>query len=58
MKAERFPGRHPMCNCPELTWTNGAEVSRANADCRERSNGLTHRVLTAEELEEIVYGLR
>lgn len=48
---ERFPSRHPLCDCPALTFTNGEEVSAANAACREATGGITHPVVGAEELQ-------
>jgi hypothetical protein len=55
---ERFPSRHPLCECPALTFTNGEEVSAANAACREASGGLTHQIVSKEELEAFMVQIR
>lgn len=41
---DRFPGRHPLCNCPEPTFQPGQPAPDYDA-CRAQSGGITHKLL-------------
>jgi hypothetical protein len=42
-------GRHPLCHCHETTFSGGPSAAEVEA-CRERSGGITHPVLTSEDI--------
>lgn len=42
--------RHPLCICPELTFTQMLSGPKPDIDaCRAQSGGLTHKILTPDE---------
>lgn len=48
MYVDRFPARHPLCTCPELTFSNMTNDWQAiRAQCR-----YAHPVLSAEDCRE------
>jgi hypothetical protein len=49
VKVERFPRKHPLCTCPDLTWANYATFDRSQC-----AGGATaHPVLTADDLQHL-----
>ncbi len=47
---DRFPARHPLCTCPELTFKNmGADWAAIRAQCR-----YDHPVMSAEDIRTAV----
>lgn len=52
MITERFATGHPLCGCPELTFTGGPNLEQIEA-CRERSHGITHRVVSLDDLRDL-----
>lgn len=51
MRTEEFAGgRHSLCRCPETTFSGGPSAAEVEA-CREASGGITHALLTAEDVE-------
>jgi len=44
----RLPGRHPLCTCPEITWSGPAP------DRSQCAGGTTaHPVMTADDIKEL-----
>lgn len=43
-------GRHPLCRCPETTFSSAPSAAEIEA-CREASRGITHMMMTAEDVE-------
>ncbi len=52
MSTTELGGRHPLCDCPEVTFAGGPSAEQVAA-CRERSWGITHPVLAAADLRQI-----
>ncbi len=50
----RWPSRHPLCTCPELTFANLATFDRT----RCAGGATAHPVLTGEEGEQLVAALK
>lgn len=51
MRTEEFAGgRHSLCRCSETTFSGGPSAAEVEA-CREASGGITHALLTAEDVE-------
>jgi hypothetical protein len=49
VKVERFPSKHPLCTCPDLTFANFAHLDRSQC-----AGGATaHPVLTADDMRHI-----
>lgn len=48
--SEPISGRHPLCECPEVTFSSAPTAAETEA-CRARSGGITHAIITAEDVE-------
>lgn len=47
--AEFASDTHPLCRCPETTFSGGPGAAEVEA-CREASGGITHPILTSEDI--------
>lgn len=53
---ERWPQAHPMCTCPEMTFSGSAPD---RAECRRKAYPVDpHPVVSADDLRERVAALR
>lgn len=50
--AERFPARHPLCTCPELTFANMNDAPPDRTLCA--GGAIAHRVISGDEMAEMV----
>lgn len=50
MKTDRWPARHPLCTCPELTWANFATFDRPQC----MGGTTTHPVVGSEDLQRLI----
>jgi hypothetical protein len=55
VKTERFPGPHPLCRCPETTFSGGPTAAQTE-ECRRASSGITHPIVTLEDIQSLMKG--
>jgi hypothetical protein len=49
---DRFPGRHPLCTCPDKKLASGLQVLEAQPDCPGAS--IAHRTLDLAECQQLI----
>lgn len=50
-------GRHPLCRCPETTFSGGPSAAEVEV-CREASGGITHKLIGRLEMDSIMIATR
>lgn len=51
MKIERFPRRHYLCTCPELTYENFDTIDRSKCEGGEKAHPVVTQSMMAKLIE-------